>query len=68
MYVGVDIGGSKTLIAVLDDDGVIVEQVKFPTPEGYDAFLNEVSKTLSDLRTKDFRAAGVAVPGKIRIW
>jgi predicted NBD/HSP70 family sugar kinase len=65
MYVGVDIGGTKTLIAVLDDDGVIVEQAKFPTPENYDAFLNEAGKMLSGLRTKDFRAAGVAVPGKI---
>jgi glucokinase len=65
MYVGVDIGGSKTLIAVLDDAGVIIEQNKFPTPENYDAFLNAVDKAISDFRTKEFQAAGVAVPGKI---
>ena len=65
MYVGVDIGGSKTLIAVLDDAGVITEQIKFPTPEDYDAFLNEASKVISGLQTKEFQAAGVAAPGKI---
>lgn len=65
MYVGLDIGGSKTLLAVLDEAGVIVEQIKFPTPENYDAFLAEVTKALGDLRTKEFQAAAVAVPGKI---
>ncbi|MEO6513817.1 MAG: ROK family protein [Candidatus Saccharimonadales bacterium] len=65
MYVGVDIGGSKTLIAVLDGNGVIVEQTKFPTPKKYDDFLDAIGKAMSDLKTKDFQAAGVAVPGKI---
>jgi glucokinase len=65
MYVGVDIGGSKTLIAVLDESGVIIEQIKFPTPEDYDAFLGAADKAISDFRTKDFQAAGVAIPGKI---
>lgn len=65
MYVGVDIGGSKTLIAVLNDDGVIVEQIKFPTPENYDAFLNAVDKAISDFSSKEFQAAGIAIPGII---
>jgi glucokinase len=65
MYVGIDIGGSKVLATVLDDTGVIVEQKKNPTSESYDDFLNDVSKVFSDFTNHDFRAAGVAVPGKI---
>jgi|SRR5665647_524488 len=65
MYVGVDIGGSKTLIAVLNDDGIIVEQTKFATPAGYDAFIDKVAKVIAGFKHKDFQAAGVAVPGKL---
>lgn len=65
MYVGVDIGGSKTLIAVLNDDGIIVEQTKFATPAGYDAFIDKVAEVIPGFKHKDFQAAGVAVPGKL---
>jgi predicted NBD/HSP70 family sugar kinase len=63
MYAGVDIGGSKTLAAVLDESGTIIERVQFPTPKKYDEFLAELSEAVSKLKTKDFRAAGIAVPG-----
>ena len=65
MYVGVDIGGSKTLIAVLDKNGRIVEQTKFPTPADYDTFITTVAEALAELTNKDFQAAGIAVPGKL---
>jgi len=65
MYVGVDIGGSKTLIAVLDENGRIVEQTKFPTPADYDTFITTVAEALAELTNKDFQAAGIAVPGKL---
>ena len=65
MYAGVDIGGSKTLIALLDDTGVIVKQTKFPTSNNYDDFINDISKVLADFGHTDFRAACVAAPGAI---
>jgi glucokinase len=65
MYVGVDIGGSKTLIAVLNDDGVIVERQKIPTPSSYDELLIESSKVIAVQKFKDFRAAGIAAPGMV---
>lgn len=65
MYVGVDVGGTKTLLAALDDAGVIVEQVKFPTPQLYDDFLRQLREELAGLTTKDFRAGGIAIPGKL---
>lgn len=33
MYLGIDIGGTKTLAATLTNEGVITESVKFPTPK-----------------------------------
>ena len=65
MYLGVDIGGSKTLVAVLNDHGVITESQRFLTPSDYDQFLDELAHTLSHLSIKDFRAAGIGVPGKL---
>lgn len=65
MYLGVDIGGSKTLVAVLDDSGTIVEHIKFLTPDNYDLFIKELENTVGSLTTKDFAACGVGVPGKI---
>ena len=65
MFAAVDIGGTKTLVAVFDKHGKILEQIKFPTPENYDDFKIELAKTVANLSTKDFRLAVVAIPGKI---
>lgn len=65
MYVGIDIGGTKTLVAVLSDDGVITEELKFPTPLSYDDFLKDLKSTLNKLNTKDFKAGGLAMPATV---
>ncbi len=65
MYAGIDIGGTKTLLAVLSDEGVIVEQLKFPTPLNYEDFLSELKLHVSDLQHKDFKAAGLAIPAPV---
>lgn len=65
MYIGIDIGGTKTLVTALTNEGVIKESVKFPTPQDYSAFLNELRATIESLQTKEFRAGTVAVPGHI---
>jgi len=65
MYMGIDIGGTKTLLAVLTNEGVINESVKFPTPEDYNDFLRELRTNVANLTTKDFRAGAVAAPGMI---
>lgn len=63
MYGAVDIGGTKTLIAVFTEDGSIVEQVKFPTPKDYALFSSELTANVEKLSTKDFQRAAVAIPG-----
>jgi predicted NBD/HSP70 family sugar kinase len=65
MYVGVDIGGTKTLVAVLDDDGVIQESRKFLTPRNYHEFLLELRHAVAFLTTKDFKAGGLGTAGNL---
>jgi predicted NBD/HSP70 family sugar kinase len=65
MYVGIDIGGTKTLVAALTNEGVIHESLKFPTPEKYDDFLIELRSNVDKMSTKEFRAGAVAAPGEI---
>jgi predicted NBD/HSP70 family sugar kinase len=65
MYAAIDIGGTKTLVAVFDAKGKVVEQIKFPTPQDYDDFSAELAKTVANLSTKEFQAFGVAAPGRI---
>lgn len=65
MYLGIDIGGTKTLVAALTNEGAIHESAKFPTPETYDDFLPLLKETVEGLTTKDFRAGAVAAPGEI---
>jgi predicted NBD/HSP70 family sugar kinase len=62
MYVGIDVGGTKTFVASLDDDGVITEQVRFPTPRDYSEFVSELEKTLSGFKVQDYYAGGIGIP------
>lgn len=65
MYLAVDIGGTKTLVASLDDNGVIQQKLKFPTAKDYKVFIRKLEDTVAYLSTKEFIAAGVAAPGRI---
>jgi len=62
MYIGVDVGGSKTLLAVLDGHGVILELTKFPTPKNYDHFLLELRHAYSQFENHEFKAGGAGIP------
>ncbi len=65
MYICIDIGGTKTLVASLTDDGVIDESVKFPTPDVYEDFLPRFREAVESFTTDDWRAGAVAVPGVV---
>jgi glucokinase len=64
-YLGVDIGGTKTLFAVLDDNGVIQQQVRFATPREYHQFIDEIKVQLQNMNLDGVKAAGAGVPAKI---
>jgi predicted NBD/HSP70 family sugar kinase len=65
MYVGIDIGGTKTLVAILEDNGVIIEHEKFPTPKDYGEFLVELGNTMSHFVHHDFKAGGCGVAARL---
>jgi predicted NBD/HSP70 family sugar kinase len=65
MYLGIDIGGTKTLVAALNNDGVIRERFQFPTPKKYVDFKENLADAVANMSTKDFVACGVGVPGLI---
>ena len=62
MYVGIDIGGTKTLVAVLTNDGEVRETKKFLTPHNYDHFILELAHAVHHFDHSDFVAAGVGMP------
>jgi predicted NBD/HSP70 family sugar kinase len=65
MYLAVDIGGTKTLLAAFDEGGKATKEIKFPTPKNYQDFLAELEIKTKELGVEDFRAACVAAPAKI---
>ncbi len=73
MLVAVDTGGTKTLVAGFSEDGIVGEQVKFPTPKNQDEYVTELRATLKKLYgTQQVEAIVVALPGIIKgdtaIW
>ena len=65
MYLGIDVGGSKTLVAVLSEDGQVTASQKVPTPAVYEDFLKQLQQTVASLSTEPFKAACVALPGRL---
>jgi predicted NBD/HSP70 family sugar kinase len=63
MYLGIDVGGTKTLVAALTNQGVIKEEFKFPTPQDYHEFLKELKAAVEGLSEDDFKACGLGIPG-----
>ncbi|MCA9325075.1 ROK family protein [Candidatus Saccharibacteria bacterium] len=62
MYLGIDVGGTKTLVARLDEHGVIKQSERFPTPQKYSEFLDALKETIDKLGEYDYRACGVGIP------
>ncbi len=65
MYLGIDVGGTKTLLGVFSGKGKLVESLKFLTPKEYDLFLAELATAITQLKNDDFQAAAIAIPGKV---
>jgi predicted NBD/HSP70 family sugar kinase len=65
MYLAVDVGGTKTFVASITDEGIIEERFRFLTPKNYSIFTEELSKNVAKLSTKQFIAAGISAPGRI---
>lgn len=67
MLVVVDTGGTKTLVSSFDHNGVLGEQIKFPTPKNtaeYTVLLRSI--LIDNYSNKKVRAIIIAVPGVIK--
>ena len=64
MYLAVDIGGTKTLVAAVNPNGNIHASSKFETPKIYAQFLTLLKQNIDALDC-DFKIGVVAAPGKI---
>lgn len=65
MYLAIDIGGTKTFVASLTNDGVIQERLRFPTPKKYADFIRILTENVDSLTTKEFIACGIGFPGRV---
>lgn len=65
MYLTVDIGGTKTLVAAFTASGKLANSYKFATPQAYKEFIPLLHEHIDKLQCDDFRAGCVAAPGKI---
>jgi glucokinase len=64
---GVDVGGTKCLGVVIDDDGAIVASDRRPTPQGGDQLVDTVAELASTLNAgiPEISSVGVGLPGSI---
>jgi len=63
MYAGIDIGGTKTLVAKLSDKGEITGSRHFPTSHDYDQFLRDLGGHLKELGFGGDIKACAGIPG-----
>jgi len=64
---GVDVGGTKCLGVVVDEDGTLVTEARRPTPHGDDALIDTLEEIVGDLSSsvEPGIAIGIGLPGLI---
>lgn len=65
MYLTIDIGGTKTLLARMRKNGTLEDSFKFPTPTSYPEFVSQLEENVAKLTTEPWTLVCVAAPGKI---
>lgn len=65
--IGVDIGGTKIAVGVVDGDKLVSKQVEPTSKEGWHAVLNQVASMVQQIRhlAPDAQHIGIGVPGPI---
>ncbi len=66
MYLAIDIGATKTLIALFSRRGKVVRRVKFPTAQGLATFLRALELNLAGFTKRAIGGVTVAVPGTVQ--
>ena len=66
MYLSIDIGGTKTLIALFSRRGRVLRRKKFRTAQGYRTFVSDLTENISSFKRFKIKAVVVAVPGVVQ--
>ncbi len=66
MYLAIDIGGTKTLIALFSRRGRVIRRRKFKTAQGYKSFMRDLETNLEGFRLRRIKAVTVAIPGLVQ--
>ena len=66
MYLAVDIGGTKTLIAAFSRSGRVVRRLKFSTAQNKDKFLLDLLRNLEVFEKYQIERVVVAIPGIVQ--
>ena len=66
MYLAIDIGGTKTLIALFSRHGRVIRRRKFKTAQGYKSFIHDLETNLIGFKTRRIKAVTVAIPGIVQ--
>lgn len=66
MILAIDIGGTKTLIALFSERGRVVRRIKFKTAWKKERFVRELMETLSGFQKRHVTAVAVAIPGTVQ--
>jgi predicted NBD/HSP70 family sugar kinase len=64
MILAIDIGGTKTLVVLCDNNGNIKQKIKFETPKSYGDFIKELTAAVVAIPTT-YKHTVVAIPGKL---
>ncbi len=67
MYLAIDVGATKTLLAAFSDRGEVLHEQKIATDKKYEKFLSDLKAVLAQGKFKDYHFLAVccAIPGKV---
>ncbi|MBX4188898.1 ROK family protein, partial [Candidatus Saccharibacteria bacterium] len=62
-YLAIDVGATKTLLAIFDDKGEVICEEKFPTDKDYEKFKADLASCVAKLSKFEVKACCAAFPG-----
>ncbi len=65
MYLGIDVGGTKTLVASFTNKGTLSKSIRFKTPKEYKTFVGVLKAALARFSDHKFEYAAIAIPGTV---
>jgi predicted NBD/HSP70 family sugar kinase len=66
MYLAIDVGGTKTLLAIFSEEGEIVARLKLHTDPDYNKFLENIKQTVAnDFKNHHITHCCCAIPGSV---